>query len=55
MDRTGWGFFWYLELTRFRGVGIEVFYNRRRRHTTLGGKAPAVFEALAERQVVQAA
>jgi transposase len=34
---------------------IEVFYNRRRRHTTLGGKAPAVFEALAERQVAQAA
>jgi len=34
---------------------IEVFYNRRRHHTTLGGKAPAVFEALAERQVAQAA
>jgi transposase InsO family protein len=28
---------------------IEVFCNRRRRHTTLGGKVPAVFEALAER------
>ncbi len=34
---------------------IEVFYNRRRRHTTLGGKPPAVFEALAERQLSQAA
>jgi putative transposase len=34
---------------------IEVFYNRRRRHTTLGGKAPAVFEALAQRQLTQAA
>ena len=34
---------------------IEVFYNRRRRHTTLGGKAPAAFEALAQRQVAQAA
>ena len=26
---------------------IEVFYNRRRRHTTNGGKAPAIYEALA--------
>jgi transposase InsO family protein len=34
---------------------IEVFYNRRRRHTTLGGKPPAVFEALAQRQTAQAA
>ena len=34
---------------------IEVFYNRRRRHTTIGGKAPAVFEALAEKQLTQAA
>jgi transposase InsO family protein len=34
---------------------IEVFYNRRRRHTTLGGKAPAVFEALAQRRLTQAA
>jgi hypothetical protein len=29
---------------------IEAFYRRRRRHTTLGGNAPAIFEALAERQ-----
>jgi putative transposase len=34
---------------------IKVFYNRRRRHTTLGEKPPAVFEALAERQLTQAA
>ena len=27
---------------------IEVFYNRRRRHTTLGGKSPAEYEALGE-------
>ena len=25
---------------------IEVFYNRRRRHTTNGGEAPAAYEAL---------
>ena len=34
---------------------IEVFYNRRRRHTTNGGKAPATYEALAEQQLTQAA
>jgi transposase InsO family protein len=34
---------------------IEVFYNRRRRHTTNGGKAPAIYEALAQRQLTQAA
>jgi putative transposase len=34
---------------------IEVFYNRRRRHTTLGGKSPANHEALAERRLDQAA
>ena len=34
---------------------IEVFYNRRRRHTTNGGKAPAIYEALAERSLSQAA
>lgn len=34
---------------------IEVFYNRRRRHTTLGGMSPAAFEALAQRQTNQAA
>ena len=34
---------------------IEVFYNRRRRHTTNGGKSPATYEALAEEQLTQAA
>ena len=34
---------------------IEVFYNRRRRHTTNGGKSPATYEALAEQQLSQAA
>jgi putative transposase len=34
---------------------IEVFYNRRRRHTANGGKAPATYEALAEQQLTQAA
>jgi transposase InsO family protein len=34
---------------------IEVFYNRRRRHTTNGGKSPAIYEALAERPLTLAA
>jgi putative transposase len=34
---------------------IEVFYNRRRRHTTLSGKSPAAHEALAQRRLDQAA
>jgi len=34
---------------------IEVFYNRRRRHSTLGGKSPAAFEAIYERGISQAA
>jgi transposase InsO family protein len=34
---------------------IEVFYNRRRRHTTNGGKSPATYEGLAEEQLTQAA
>lgn len=34
---------------------IEVFYNRRRRHTTIGGKSPAAYEALAEQRLDQAA
>jgi transposase InsO family protein len=34
---------------------IEVFYNRRRPHTTLGGKSPSHHEALYEAQVDQAA
>ncbi len=34
---------------------IEVFYNRRRRHSTLGGIAPATFEELRETQQREAA
>jgi putative transposase len=34
---------------------IEVFYNRRRRHTTLGSRSPAAHEALYDKQVRQAA
>lgn len=34
---------------------IEVFYNRIRRHSTLGGKSPAQFEALYERTLAEAA
>jgi putative transposase len=34
---------------------IEVFYNRRRRHSTLGGKSPAAFEAAFELSTIQAA
>ena len=34
---------------------IEVFYNRRRRHSTLGGRSPADHEALYQLQVTQAA
>lgn len=34
---------------------IEVFYNRIRRHSTLGGKSPAAFEAIYERGFSQAA
>jgi len=34
---------------------IEVFYNRIRRHSTLGGKSPATFEAIYERRISQAA
>jgi transposase InsO family protein len=34
---------------------IEVFYNRIRRHSTLGGKSPAAFEAIYERRISQAA
>lgn len=34
---------------------IEVFYNRRRCHSTLGGKSPASFEALYERRISHAA
>ena len=34
---------------------IEVFYNRRRRHTTLGGNTPASFEAIAQSRLPQAA
>lgn len=34
---------------------IEVFYNRVRRHSTIGGKSPASFEALYEQQLAQAA
>jgi transposase InsO family protein len=34
---------------------IEVFYNRHRRHSTLNGKSPAVFEALYETTLTEAA
>lgn len=34
---------------------IEVFYNRQRRHSTLGGKSPDRFEKLYERTLVEAA
>jgi transposase InsO family protein len=34
---------------------IEVFYNRRWRHTTNGGKSPATYEALAEQDLTEAA
>jgi len=34
---------------------IEVFYNRVRRHSTLGGKSPAAFEALYDHKAAQAA
>jgi len=34
---------------------IEVFYNRIRRHSTLGGKSPAAFEAIYQRGFSQAA
>lgn len=34
---------------------IEVFYNRRRRHTTLNSRSPAAHEALYAKQVHQAA
>jgi putative transposase len=34
---------------------IEVFYNRRRRHTTLGGASPARYEMLYEQRMNQAA
>jgi len=34
---------------------IEVFYNRIRRHSTLGGKSPAAFEAIYEHGISQAA
>jgi len=34
---------------------IEVFYNRHRRHSTLGGKSPAAFEAAFQPSISQAA
>ena len=34
---------------------IEVFYNRIRRHSTLGGKSPAAFEATYQHKLAQAA
>lgn len=34
---------------------IEVFYNRRRRHSTLGGISPARFESLYDQRLAQAA
>lgn len=34
---------------------IEVFYNRVRRHSTLGGKSPASFEAIYEHKLAKAA
>lgn len=34
---------------------IEVFYNRQRRHSTLGGKSPAAFEAIYQQSQSQAA
>ena len=34
---------------------IEVFYNRQRRHSTLGGKSPDQFERLYDRTLVEAA
>ena len=37
------------------GEYIEIFYNRIRRHTTIGGMSPAKFEEMAQTREVRAA